>query len=54
MEPEELHPGGWIGADGTFTFAPSVTGYGHSWVPVPVAVDGDRLIVALTCPREAS
>lgn len=38
---------GWIGGDGTFTFAPSVTGTGHSCVPVTLTAVGGRLIIAL-------
>ena len=47
-----LTPCGWISDSGTFTWAPSVTGYGHSWSPALVAAEVDRLTVTLAGPRE--
>lgn len=54
MMPAESLSCGWISDSGTFTWALSVTGYGQSWIPVPVTADGDSLTVTLTCPLEAS
>ena len=38
---------GWIGGDGTFTFAPSVTGTGYSLVAVTLTGDEGRLVIGL-------
>jgi hypothetical protein len=43
----ERWPYGWISDSGTFTFAPSVTGYDYSPVPVTLTASGASLTIGL-------